>query len=443
MRAFFLATALAAGAALSGCASVDEAMFGDSTGQSAADQSTTPAPEASTASNDTSGAGAGANAAAPEAQPAAAPPAGEAAAPAPDEEGAAPAEGSGTMAGTLPSTAPPPPPASAAGSAAPPAAVAPGGAMSSVVGVTIAPGADTGTSVNHTIAGIRASLSDIDSRMVAAGQQLASVRSSSGQQLAAYHTTAAQIAAHLQIGTTRANPELVTQWNAAQASLDQLTSNINALNGLAAQFNSQASTARGLLSQIRSTFDVPGAVDEDHRQLTVLEDETNQLIVLLDRLSRDASADLRRETASLNSERGTLAQLQTAIKNGDLYGGGAGRGRAAMAAPESAVATSTGAGGAALVTIRFARSNVKYQKSLYDALTQALQSSPNASFDVVGVSPPRSSAQAVQVAQNSARRHAEEVMHTMTEMGVPAARMNISASTDPAATTSEVRVFLR
>jgi hypothetical protein len=34
-------------------------------------------------------------------------------------------------------------------------------------------------------------------------------------------------------------------------------------------------------------------------------------------------------------------------------------------------------------------------------------------------------------------------MKTMTEMGVPAARMDISSATDPSIHTSEVRVFLR
>jgi len=31
----------------------------------------------------------------------------------------------------------------------------------------------------------------------------------------------------------------------------------------------------------------------------------------------------------------------------------------------------------------------------------------------------------------------------MTDMGVPATRLNVAAATDPSATTSEVRVFVR
>ena len=50
---------------------------------------------------------------------------------------------------------------------------------------------------------------------------------------------------------------------------------------------------------------------------------------------------------------------------------------------------------------------------------------------------------AVQLAQNSAQRNAQAVMHSMTEMGVPATRMATSSSTDPAIAASEVRVYVR
>jgi hypothetical protein len=49
----------------------------------------------------------------------------------------------------------------------------------------------------------------------------------------------------------------------------------------------------------------------------------------------------------------------------------------------------------------------------------------------------------VQLAQTSARRHAQEVMRSMTDMGVPATRLGISSATDPSISASEVRVFVR
>jgi hypothetical protein len=454
MRALIWAMALVVGTALSGCASIDNSLFGGGAG--AGEPSTVPPPETS----DTGDEGADQSAAvadqgaadAPSGQTAAAAPAEGTPVPPPQtgpDEGAVAESSSAPIAGTLPSTAPaeaePPPGGAPVASTRPTAApVARSATTAGVAAVIIAPGASTGTSVNQTIAGIRASLQEVESRLMGAAQQFGSLRSSSAQQLSAYYQAQAQISAHLQIGTTRGNPELVSQWNAAQAALDQLTANINGLNTLSSQINGEASRTRGLVSQIQSTFDVPGAVDEDHRQLTVLEDEGNQTVVVLDRLGRDVSTDLRRQTASLNNERTRLAQLQGAIKNGDLYASGSGvSSHSGVAANAPAVTTGGGAPGAPVLTIRFARAKPDYQKPLYDALTQALQNQPGASFDVIGVSPTRGSAAAVQTAQSTARRRAQDVMHTMTEMGVPATRMALSATTDPSVSVGEVRVFLR
>ncbi|HEX4176927.1 MAG TPA: hypothetical protein VHY57_00750, partial [Rhizomicrobium sp.] len=67
----------------------------------------------------------------------------------------------------------------------------------------------------------------------------------------------------------------------------------------------------------------------------------------------------------------------------------------------------------------------------------------SAGFEVVAVSPSKGNAASVQIAQTAARRHAQDVMRSMSDMGVPATRMNVASTTDPSATTSEVRVFVR
>ncbi len=95
------------------------------------------------------------------------------------------------------------------------------------------------------------------------------------------------------------------------------------------------------------------------------------------------------------------------------------------------------------MVIRFDRANVDYQQTLYSALNQALAARPNADFQVVGVAPSRGNAASVQIAQTDARRHAQEVMRSMTEMGVPASRMAVASATDPGAAGAEVRVFAR
>lgn len=348
-----------------------------------------------------------------------------------------------TAPGTLPSSSPAP--SSSVGEAGtlpqenPSASSA--AATSSITPVQIEQGSDTGTAVGKTIAGLRSEVSRLEDHLAQNAQRLDGLHSQSADNATAYHESKARITARLQVGTTRGNPELVAEWNNAQAALDQLTVNINSLNTLGTVIANDSSTAHYVLDQITATFNVSGAVDEDHRQLSVLEDETNQTIVLIDRLLKSVSDDVQRQTAYAGNERANLTTLANAIKNGELYG--ADLGAPLLASQGSAMMANVSYGGTPLVVIRFDHANVDYQQILYAALSQALQTRPGAGFSVVAVSPTRGTVTAVQLAQTAAKRHAQEVMRSITDMGVPASRLAVASSTDPNATSSEVRVFVR
>ena len=317
--------------------------------------------------------------------------------------------------------------------------VASGGApVATITPVTIDPGSDTGTQVNKTIQTLRAQMSGLEGKLAANAARLADLRNNGAAAAGAYQESKARITTRLQVGTTKGNPELVSEWNSAQTSLDTLSANINQLNALGTDVTGDSSSAHFVLEQISATFNVSGAVDEDHRQLSLLEDETNQTIVLVDRLLKEVSDNVQRQTAYVASERSNLAVLSNSIKNGELYGGTPG-----LSAAAASNNLQFAASGTPLVVVRFDRPNVDYQQILFAALNQALQSRPNSNFQVVAVSPTRGNAASVQIAQTTARRHAQEVMRSMTDMGVPASRLNVASSTDPSATASEVRVFVR
>ncbi|MDE1939654.1 MAG: hypothetical protein KGI68_11575 [Alphaproteobacteria bacterium] len=311
--------------------------------------------------------------------------------------------------------------------------------VATITPVPIEPGSDTGTAVSKTIASLRAQVSALQNSLMQNAQRLADLRNAGADSASAYHEAKARITTRLQVGTTRGNPELVSQWNTAQAALDQLTGNINGLNALGTSVADDSSKAHYALDQITATFNVSGAVDEDHRQLSVLQDETNQTIVLIDRLLTEVSGDIQRQTAYVANERANLTVLASAIKNGELYGADLG----APMMSSSAASSTFGYSGTPLVVIRFDHSDVDYQQILYAALSQALQSRPGAGFSIVAVSPTRGTATAVQLAQTAAHNHAQEVLRSMTDMGVPATRMTIASATDPSATSSEVRVYVR
>lgn len=379
-RQALLALLLGTTLGLAGCGSIDDALFGDDT---TADQTAAPAETAQAAPTEGT------------------------------LPGAAPAEG------TMPQAA--------------------GPVSSGLTPVTIEQGQDTGTAVSHTVQSLRAQVAGIQDRILAEAQQLSELKAAAFQSSAQYHEAKATITARLQLGTTRGNPELVAQWNTSQSALDAMTGNINSINALGTQVSDQASAAHFALNTIEATFNVAGAVDEDHRQLTVLRDETDQIIVLIDSLLTDISETVQRQTAYVANERASLTTLASAIKSGSYYGD--------LGGPANNVAPASYVGGPvsgpALVTIKFDRSHVDYQQILYTAVAEALQSRPGSGFAVVAVSPTRGTAAAVQLAQTDAVRHARDVVRTLSDMGVPANRLAMSSSTDPGIGSSEVRVYVR
>ncbi len=456
MRAYrsgrlFGALAMAASLGLVGCSDIDNAMFGnDSSSNTAAssepgtlpassDQGAQQQPQAQTASNP---APAPAYQPPPQQQPAYEPPPVHTASnpapayqPPPQQQPAYQPPPQQQALNNEPGTMPAEPQQAAPMAAAP----AGSGTMGGVTPIQIEPGSNTGTAVSTMVASLRSQVVSLQNHIASTAQRLAGLHGQASENSTAYHEAKARITARLQVGTTRGNPELVAIWNSAQASLDQLSSNINALSALGTEISNDSSNAHYVLDQISATMNVSGAVDEDHRQLSVLEDETNQTVILIDRLLRNVSDDVQRQTAYTANERANLTTLAGAIKNGELYGGDMG---SPLLAASSA--SSVGSyGGTPLVVIRFDRNNVDYQQILYAALSQALQSRPGAGFSVVAVSPTRGTVTAVHLAQTAAKRHAQEVMRSITEMGVPASRLAVASSTDPNATASEVRVFVR
>jgi len=354
------------------------------------------------------------------------------------ETGAAPA--AAAPEGATPETAAPGAPAPVTTTAAAPPAVAAG-----IAPVTVQPGAETGTAVSHSIATLRSQLQSLEAKIGADAQRLAEVKNGSAQATATYQQMRANIETRLAVGTTPGNPELISQWNTAQGALDTMTGNINALSKLANDIGGDTTAVHSDYDAVQAASNVSGAVDEDQRQLNVLSDETSQTIIVVDRLMKDVKQAIQRQTAFVANERGNLTKPAGAIRAGDYPAAMTGAPVPAMASTATAAPAATPPApaaplpaGAPIVTIKFDRTHVDYEKILYSALSQALAEQPKASFSVIGVAP-----QATRVAENSAERNAKAVMRTMGQMGVPPARMDVSASTDPAITASEVRVYLK
>ena len=148
--------------------------------------------------------------------------------------------------------------------------------------------------------------------------QLNATRSQIASDTAAYSSLVNGITSRLQTGTTPGNPDLVNQWNSAQAKLDDVTMGVGTLNSLATQVTTQASVAGYLLENVRATFAVGGAVDEDHRNLRGIESETTRSMQQIDRLIGDLNAEIARANGFLARERTNLAALSYGVNLGRL-----------------------------------------------------------------------------------------------------------------------------
>ena len=96
-----------------------------------------------------------------------------------------------------------------------------------------------------------------------------------------------------------------------------------------------------------------------------------------------------------------------------------------------------------MVVIRFDRPNVPYQRALYTAVSRALDRKPNATFQLVAVSPQVGSPARNALNKRAAKRNAEGVLRALADMGLPGHKVSLSATTSSEAENNEVRIFVR
>ncbi|MBT5264948.1 MAG: hypothetical protein HOL85_08960 [Rhodospirillaceae bacterium] len=314
------------------------------------------------------------------------------------------------------------------------------------------PGKATGTFVGNKVVQLRDDLARLQSSITQHNGNLQTVRKTTRTNATAYHARVAGIRSRLQVGTTPGNPALVNEWNQAQLQLEAINNDIGQMNALANRVAADAAMSAYLLESTRAAFGLSGAVDEDHRQLAILEDDVNRTVVLIDRLLTELSDDIRRQSTYVGNERGDLNTLALAIKNGEFFGSSlasrsygatavGGSDRTGLSGNRSSVGSL--AGRRPLVVIRFDRPNVNYQQALYTAVSRALERRPNASFDLIAVTPLKGSTAKVAIDSSKARRNAQAVLRALTDMGLPPSRVALSATTSADASGNEVRLFVR
>jgi len=305
-------------------------------------------------------------------------------------------------------------------------------------------GQPTGTLVGQKVDSLRGDLGRLQGALGTQNNQLQTQRNSARQFAGNYHSLVGAMNARLQVGTTPGNPELVAQWNQSQAELQQVAASIGALNTLSNEASATSALASFLLESTRATFELRGAVEEDHRQLAVLEDEVNKTVVVLDRLLNELTDDVARTQNYYATERMNLTAMQVAIDNGEFIGG-------SLASRAYGVPVPAAPGGGVglvgqrqpLAVIRFDRPIVEYEPALFTVINSALERRPNAGFDLVAVAPAVGDPARVALETNKSRRNAENVLRSLINMGLPADRVSLAATSSPQAQVNEVHVYVR
>ncbi len=307
----------------------------------------------------------------------------------------------------------------------------------------VTPGQSTGTLVGQKVEAMRGDLTKLNTSVAAQNQTLQALRAQSIQNALGYHQAVAAINAKLEVGTTPGNPILVKQWNDAQGQLEKVNGSLGSMNKLANDVAANAAMSNYLLESTRAAFGISGAVDEDHAQLRVLEDEVNKTTILIDRLLSELTEDITRQTNYLSEERGNLNTLAIGVNNGEAFGSSL---ASKAYAPPIAPALAPGSGiatGRPLVVIRFDKANPDYQQALYQAVSQALARRPNAAFDLVAVAPNGGGVAQTALNSNMVRRDADQVLRSLISMGLSPDRVSLSSATSSAAQVNEVHLYVR
>lgn len=300
-----------------------------------------------------------------------------------------------------------------------------GGLFSSGSSSAAFTGASGATHIGLRTEALRQDLARLQNDIEIHSQEYSGVRPRAEQNAQAYQATVAPIYARLQVGTTPGNPELVQQWSEADRRLNIVNQDIDAINALGNLVVNDASMASYLLENIRATYGLSGAYEEDHRQLALLEDQTSQTVIRVDRLLSDISADIDRQGNYVAAERANLTALALAIKTGSFF--------ESPIRSQSPVAGLRG--GAPVVVVRFDQPNLNFEPALQAAVRDALAQNPGAAFDVVAVA-----SDSTNTAR--ARGRAENVYRAMTRAGVNPDRVDLSATTGAVA-HDEVQIYLR
>ena len=313
--------------------------------------------------------------------------------------------------------------------------VVPGLGSTNFEPVKISEGGNTGTFVGQKVVMFRSELTQLQSAIRSNNAQLQQIRASVINNALQYHKVIGMIEAKLQVGTTPGNPNMFAMLEGAQNNIQVMNANTNALSQLAAKVSADAANTDYLVDAIRASYSISGAVDEDHRQLRILENEANQTSILMNSLLNEVNSDIVRQKQYVATASDNISGLAAAIKVGSYGVNNVPMSGTSAAASHFGSSTQAIGSGSPLFVAKLNKAGTKYKDGLKQAVSSARAKKPSVVFDVVAVSP-------VNGNSAGAKSNATQIFQDLIDMGVGADKINLSAKTGNV-TSSEVQIFVR
>ena len=291
---------------------------------------------------------------------------------------------------------------------------------------------NTGTFVGQKVMTFRKELSQLQNSVRRNNAELQKIRNSFINNALQYHKTVGVMETKLQVGTTPGNPIMFDLLSGAQNNVQTMNTNTASLDQLLAKISADTANTDYLVESVRSAYGISGAVDEDHRQLHILENEAEQTSILMHSLMDEVASDINRQHQYIETANVNLTGLSEAIRVGS-YGG------SVAAAPASSVHrapvqnVTMPSNAKPLFAVNFSSKDVDYKEGLRQAVLSAKAKKANVVFDIVAVNP----------STGSAQTYAAKIFQDIVGMGVSADKINISSRTDAKITTPSVMVFVR
>ena len=231
----------------------------------------------------------------------------------------------------------------------------------------------------------------------------------------------------------------VGQWQRAQGQLRTISATLDQMNGLSNEVAKNVAYAAFLLQSIRDT----NAEGEDHRQLRVLEETTNQTSTSLDQLLDGLRREVLRQSHFLGVEGAKLAQMAPPSAGVPANVAMSPQPSTEQSAHVAAPAGAGLASGRPFVVIRFNNPGVEYEQQLYEAVSAALTRSPDVAFDLVAVAPAGGTSEEIARNSEAARASMGRVRQSLLDMGLPPDRVSLTQVTDPNIQSNEVHLYVR